>query len=142
LQPTGAEVSTTHIAGLLKLLPVLTLVSEIRIKNRLARTLLETYVGSHAGELILAGATRRGSGMTVRAAIMICDLRDFRNGASSTFQRHLPAASAAFSAPSGFAPSDAPARVRSRSALCGSPVGARSLEMPHPRILVAAHHAK
>src|SRR4029079_9006242 len=47
-----------HIAGLLKLLPVLALVSEIRIKNRLARTLLETYVGSHAGALILAGATR------------------------------------------------------------------------------------
>jgi adenylate cyclase len=61
----------------LNLLPALALVSEIRIKNRLARTLLETYVGSHAGELILAGATRRGSGTTVRAAIMICDLRDF-----------------------------------------------------------------
>ncbi len=66
-----------HIASLQKLLPVLALVSEIRVKNRLARTLLETYVGSHAGELILAGATRRGSGTTVRAAIMICDLRDF-----------------------------------------------------------------
>src|ERR1700676_1430748 len=66
-----------HIAGLLKLLPVLPLVSEIRIKNRLARTLLETYVGSHAGELILPGAPRRGRGTTVRAAIMICDLRDF-----------------------------------------------------------------
>jgi adenylate cyclase len=66
-----------HIASLLKLLPILALVSEIRIKNRLARTLLETYVGPHAGEMILAGATRRGSGTTVRAAIMICDLRDF-----------------------------------------------------------------
>ena len=66
-----------HIASLQKLLPVLALVSEIRVKNRLARTLLETYVGSHAGELILAGATRRGTGTTVRAAIMICDLRDF-----------------------------------------------------------------
>jgi adenylate cyclase len=66
-----------HIAGLMRLLPVLALVSEIRVKNRLARTLLETYVGSHAGELILAGATRRGTGTTVRAAIMICDLRDF-----------------------------------------------------------------
>jgi adenylate cyclase len=66
-----------QIASLLKLLPVLALVSEIRVKNRLARTLLETYVGSHASELILAGATRRGSGTTVRAAIMICDLRDF-----------------------------------------------------------------
>jgi adenylate cyclase len=66
-----------HIAELKRLLPVLALVSEIRIKNRLARTLLETYVGSHAGELILAGATRRGTGTTVRAAIMICDLREF-----------------------------------------------------------------
>jgi adenylate cyclase len=66
-----------HIATLSGLLPVLALVSEIRMKNRLARTLLETYVGSHASELILAGATRRGSGTTVRAAIMICDLRDF-----------------------------------------------------------------
>jgi adenylate cyclase len=66
-----------QLANLFKLLPVLALVSEIRVKNRLARTLLETYVGSHAGDLILAGATRRGAGTTVRAAIMICDLRDF-----------------------------------------------------------------
>ena len=66
-----------HLADLSSLLPVLALVSEIRVKNRLTRTLLDTYVGSHAGELILAGATRRGSGVTVRAAIMICDLRDF-----------------------------------------------------------------
>lgn len=66
-----------HVAALKSVLPVLALVSEIRVKNRLARTLLETYVGTHAGELILAGATRRGTGTTVRAAIMICDLRDF-----------------------------------------------------------------
>ena len=42
---------------------MLALVSEIRMMNRLARTLLETYVGTHAGEMILAGATRRGSGI-------------------------------------------------------------------------------
>jgi adenylate cyclase len=74
-RPGGFDAA--HVAGLSKVLPVLALVSEIRMKNRLARTLLETYVGSHAGELILAGATRRGSGTTVGAAIMICDLRDF-----------------------------------------------------------------
>ena len=74
-QPGGFE--EAHIASLSRLLPILALVSEIRMKNRLARTLLETYVGSHAGELILAGATRRGSGTTVHAAILICDLRDF-----------------------------------------------------------------
>ncbi len=75
-----------HLAGLSRLLPILALVSEIRMKNRLARTLLETYVGSHASELILAGATRRGSGTTVRAAIMICDLRDF-TGISDNWPR-------------------------------------------------------
>ncbi|MBV9563510.1 MAG: adenylate/guanylate cyclase domain-containing protein [Bradyrhizobium sp.] len=74
-RPGGFEAA--HIEGLRNLLPALALVSEIRVKNRLARTLLETYVGAHAGELILAGATRRGSGTTVHAAIMICDLRDF-----------------------------------------------------------------
>ena len=74
-RPGGFD--NAQIASLLKLLPILALVSEIRVKNRLARTLLETYVGSHAGELILAGATRRGTGTTVHAAIMICDLRDF-----------------------------------------------------------------
>lgn len=59
------------------LVPAFSLVSEIRLKNRIARTLLETYVGPHAGQAILDGATRRGSGITVSAAILICDLRDF-----------------------------------------------------------------
>jgi len=75
-----------HIGALQQILPVLALVSEIRIKNRLARTLLETYVGSHAGDLILAGATRRGSGTTVSAAILICDMRDF-TGISDNWPR-------------------------------------------------------
>jgi len=41
----GGGFDDAHVAGLSKLLPVLALVSEIRVKNRLARTLLETYVG-------------------------------------------------------------------------------------------------
>ena len=66
-----------HIENLKDLLPVLALVSEIRVKNIMARTLLRTYVGPHASEEILAGATTRGSGATISAAVMICDLRDF-----------------------------------------------------------------
>ncbi|MDK1385499.1 adenylate/guanylate cyclase domain-containing protein [Sinorhizobium sp. 8-89] len=69
--------SEDDMAVFADLLPVLALVSEIRLKNRFARTLLETYVGPHASEQILAGATTRGSGVTVGAAILICDLRDF-----------------------------------------------------------------
>lgn len=74
-----------EIALLEDIVPAFALVSEIRVKNRLARTLLETYVGPHASEQILAGATTRGSGTTVRAAIMICDLRDF-----ATISEHHP----------------------------------------------------
>jgi adenylate cyclase len=65
------------IAFLADLVPALALVSEIRLKNRFARTLLDTYVGPHASAEILAGAITRGSGTTVGAAIMVCDLRDF-----------------------------------------------------------------
>ncbi|MBP0617495.1 adenylate/guanylate cyclase domain-containing protein [Jiella mangrovi] len=66
-----------QLAFLHDLVPAFALVSEIRLKNRLARTLLETYVGPHASEEILAGAITRGSGTTVAAAIMVCDLRNF-----------------------------------------------------------------
>jgi adenylate cyclase len=59
------------------LLPALALVSEVRLKNRFARRLLETYVGPHASEQILSGHIRRGSGVTITAVVMICDLRGF-----------------------------------------------------------------
>ncbi|WP_337267699.1 adenylate/guanylate cyclase domain-containing protein [Oryzifoliimicrobium ureilyticus] len=67
----------SDIIALKDVLPALTLVTEIRTKNILARTMLETYVGPHASEQVLAGAITRGSGSTVSAAIMICDLRGF-----------------------------------------------------------------
>jgi adenylate cyclase len=69
--------SDSELDYLKDLLPALALASEIRMKNAMARTLLETYVGPHASAEVLAGATTRGSGKTVNAAIMICDLRDF-----------------------------------------------------------------
>ncbi len=65
------------LTQLAELLPVLATVVDLRLKNRLARLLLDTYVGPHAGEAILAGATRRGSGFTVEAAIVVVDLRGF-----------------------------------------------------------------
>ncbi len=60
-----------------ELLPVLASATDVRLKNRLARLLLDTYVGPHAGEAILNGATTRGSGFTVEAAIVVVDLRGF-----------------------------------------------------------------
>jgi len=69
--------SDADIALIQNTLPLFSLVTEIRLKNQLARTLLQTYVGPHASQQILDGATTRGSGTTVSAAIMICDLRNF-----------------------------------------------------------------
>ena len=66
-----------ELALIADLLPIFAPLIEIRLKNRLARTFLETYVGPHASEQILAGATRRGAGTTVSAVILICDLRGF-----------------------------------------------------------------
>ncbi len=64
-------------AFLKSLVAPLSLLSEVRTKNVLARTLLQTYVGPRAAEEILSGSITRGSGDTLRAAIMICDMRDF-----------------------------------------------------------------
>lgn len=59
------------------LLPWYSLVTEIRVKDQLARTLLETYVGVHPSKEILHGATTRGTGSTINAAILISDMRNF-----------------------------------------------------------------
>ncbi|MGL4094292.1 adenylate/guanylate cyclase domain-containing protein [Agrobacterium cavarae] len=59
------------------LIPILALVTEVRLKNRFARTLLETYVGPQASREILAGAVTRGTGRTLEASILVCDLRGF-----------------------------------------------------------------
>jgi adenylate cyclase len=57
------------------ILPVLTMAVEIRINRRLAKNLLNTYVGDRAGERVLAGEIVRGAGTTIRAAVWYCDMR-------------------------------------------------------------------
>jgi adenylate cyclase len=69
--------STEHLLTISELLPVLGMAIEIRQKNRMTKNLLNAYVGSHASDAILNGAITRGTGMTVRAAIWVCDLRGF-----------------------------------------------------------------
>ncbi|MFO1037152.1 MAG: adenylate/guanylate cyclase domain-containing protein [Geminicoccaceae bacterium] len=69
--------TTADLVAIDDLLPVLAMTAEIRLNRRIARTLLNTYVGEHAGSRILAGDIRRGSGSTVRAAIWNSDLRGF-----------------------------------------------------------------
>ena len=59
------------------LLPILSMTAEIRLNRRIAKNLLNTYVGPRAGERVLSGQITRGSGSTVSAAIWLCDMRSF-----------------------------------------------------------------
>lgn len=58
-------------------LPALAPLVELAHRGILARTLLDTYVGHRAGELILAGNIVRGRGASLDAAIWFSDLRGF-----------------------------------------------------------------
>ncbi|MCR9220734.1 MAG: adenylate/guanylate cyclase domain-containing protein [Alphaproteobacteria bacterium] len=52
-------------------------VFETFIVRRLARTILNTYVGPRTGERVLSGQIKRGDGELINAAIWFSDLRDF-----------------------------------------------------------------
>lgn len=59
---------------------------EVQALRRVARTLLDTYVGRQAGGRVLDGQIRRGMGETIRAVIWLCDLRGF-TGLSESLAR-------------------------------------------------------
>jgi len=65
------------IDGLEDMMPILALLLEIAVRERIALTVLETYVGRAAGRRVLAGDIRRGSGQTLRTVIWSSDLRGF-----------------------------------------------------------------
>jgi adenylate cyclase len=66
-----------HIAVFQSMMPALAVNLEIQTLRRMARTLLDTYVGRQSGERVLDGAITRGMGETIRAVIWLCDLRGF-----------------------------------------------------------------
>jgi adenylate cyclase len=74
-QPGGF--SDTQLAGLQSVIAPLARVAEIRALRRTATNLLDTYVGNHAGERILAGQIRRGHTETIHAVIWLSDMRGF-----------------------------------------------------------------
>ncbi len=75
-----------HVARLSALVAPLGAVIEARLRRRIARDLLDTYLGRQAGSRVLAGQIRRGRGERVRAVIMASDLRN-----STMLSDHLPA---------------------------------------------------
>jgi adenylate cyclase len=69
--------SDEQLNGLRSLMPALARVVEIANHRRKASILLDTYVGSRAGERILGGQIRRGHAEIMHAAIWLSDLRGF-----------------------------------------------------------------
>ena len=74
-QPGGF--TDAHIAGIETIVRPLTRVAEIRALQRTAGNLLDTYVGHHAGERILAGRIRRGHTEMIHSVIWLSDMRGF-----------------------------------------------------------------
>jgi len=60
-----------------EILPTYSTVVEVKSLRRFAVNVLSTYVGREPGELILNGQIRRGDVRTIKAVLMIVDLRDF-----------------------------------------------------------------
>ena len=65
------------LEGLAEIAQALSLIVELQSSRRIARSLLDTYIGPRTGERVLRGAIRRGSGEMIRAVIWLCDLRGF-----------------------------------------------------------------
>lgn len=74
-QPGGF--TEEQLALLRRIVTPLARVVEIISLTRTAASLLDTYVGNHAGERILGGQIRRGHTETMNAAIWLSDLRGF-----------------------------------------------------------------
>jgi adenylate cyclase len=60
-----------------EVLPTYSTVVEVKSLRRFAVNVLSTYVGREPSELILKGQIRRGDVRTIKAALMMVDLRDF-----------------------------------------------------------------
>jgi adenylate cyclase len=67
---------TTHLGHVYEVLGVLGRIYEVHALRRKAATLLDTYVGPHAGARVLDGHIKRGDGESIEAVIWFCDLRD------------------------------------------------------------------
>jgi adenylate cyclase len=73
----GGGYSDTERTALLRIVPALRTVCELRTLRMIERTLLDTYVGTLTGRRVLEGHIRRGEVETLEAALMLCDLRGF-----------------------------------------------------------------
>ena len=72
-QPGGF--TTANLGHIYEVLAVLGRIYEVHALQHKAASLLDTYLGPHAGERVLNGRIRRGDSRDIRAVIWFCDLR-------------------------------------------------------------------
>ncbi len=70
-----AGFTESMIAALLRIQNHLAVASKMAVLNRLADNMLTTYLGNDAGKRVLNGNIRRGQGDTIRAALVMADMR-------------------------------------------------------------------
>ena len=68
--------SSADLGNVYEILGPLGRLYELHNMRRTAVTLLDTYLGRHAGERVLKGSIKRGDGEHIEAVIWFCDLRD------------------------------------------------------------------
>ncbi len=68
--------STADLGHVYEILAPLGRLYELHNMRRTAVTLLDTYLGRHAGERVLTGSIKRGDGERIEAVIWFCDLRE------------------------------------------------------------------
>ncbi|MBP1861397.1 adenylate/guanylate cyclase domain-containing protein [Rhizobium herbae] len=63
------------IEALLRIQNNLAVAAKMAVLGKLADNMLTTYLGENAGKRVLSGQTRRGDGETIRAALVMVDMR-------------------------------------------------------------------
>ena len=67
--------SDGDIAALLRIQNQLAVAARMAVLGHLAENMLTTYLGGDAGRRVLSGQVRRGDGETIRAALIMADMR-------------------------------------------------------------------
>ncbi len=78
-----------QVDGLLKLVPLLTLLLAVNAQRTSTRSLLSTYLGADAASRVLDGHIRRGDVVDIEAAVCFCDLRNFTRLSQELSQAEL-----------------------------------------------------
>lgn len=68
--------SESMISALLRIQNHLAVATKMAVLHKLADNMLTTYLGSDAGKRVLSGQIKRGEGDTIRAALVMADMRD------------------------------------------------------------------